>query len=149
MSCASTLNIWRARSRNLLRRTLACVSLWESCLLKTLHWPHAQSLHCFIPFHDKSPSVWENYEVFTMGVRPCWPTAASRSLSLLECDSTYCVTHTSTCTYMHMCANVQKQLQPYLWQSMWGILTYPDMFVVIVASRYEQVLSRLHAPQTF
>jgi len=36
-----------------------------------------------------------------MGVRPCWPNAASRSLSLLEWDTVYCLSHTHTHTHTH------------------------------------------------
>lgn len=57
--------------------------------------------------HDKSLSVLQNWEVFTMGLRPCLPESASRLFSLLECDRAYSLTctqthaHDCTCVSMH------------------------------------------------
>lgn len=57
--------------------------------------------------HDKSLSVLQNCEVFTMGVQPCLPKSASRLFSLLECDRADSLTctqthaHDCTCVSMH------------------------------------------------
>lgn len=58
--------------------------------------------------HDKSLSVLQNCEVFTMGVRPRLPESASRLLSPLECDRAYSLTCTQTHAHDRTCVSMHR-----------------------------------------
>lgn len=98
---------------------------------KHYSYPLPKSLYC-LTLHDKSPSVQKNCEVLTMGVQPFWPNAASRSLSLLECD---CLTRTHTLVHTFIiisCSDTEHMAKCDLSRVMYLFHESPNSFPIII-----------------
>lgn len=150
MSSASAQNIWCAVSRNVLRRRLACASLWEYCLLKTPLWPPCPIPALSHPVPRQKPLCVEELRgLHNEGTAMLAQSSLTLALTVGMWQSVLSRTHTNTCTCLHMRADAQKQLRLYMWQSMCGILTYPDMFMLWRHVMKSSATPRLHAPQTF
>lgn len=120
----------RASDVVFLRRKLACASLWEYCLLK-----NTSLTPCPIPALSLIPrqkplcveELWGFHNGGTAMLakrRLTLPLTVGMWQSILS----HARTHTRACS--HMRADAQTQLRPCMWQSMRGILTYPDMFTL-------------------